>query len=221
MIPWFASASPRTWEKPSASGYFLCICSVSDVQVHSIAAPCRSSSAHSSSHKPTNCHMTAQRNKQICPFEPMGTCDFECIHRQNAVSRAPRPAALLTAPEATWIKCSVPCSCCRLQRHTLSSWTSQQGLVLCGTAGLQLHPRPQWGFWSTSAKTGRAAPTQHLCTHCSLLSQVTQGGCWSRIKAVTVATAESQQHSQLNENLIALSSYLKVVVRWGEVSSPQ
>lgn len=67
-LSWFTSASARTQGEPSASGYFLCICSVSDVQVHSRAAPCRSSSAHSSSHKLTNCHPAAQRNEQSSPI---------------------------------------------------------------------------------------------------------------------------------------------------------
>lgn len=97
MIPWFASASPRTWEKPSASGYFLCICSVSDVQVHSIAAPCRSSSAHSSSHKPTNCHMTAQRNKQICPFEPYGNMWLWMYSQAKCCEQSPSPCRVVNS----------------------------------------------------------------------------------------------------------------------------
>lgn len=144
-ISWFTSASARTWGKPSASGYFLCICCVSDVQVHSRAAPCRSSSAHSSSHKPTNCHQAAQENKQSSPIWTVWEHVTEYIQRPNDLSRALHLAEL-SAPESTWRKCCVPCSCCRLQRHALSSWTSQPGLVWCSSAGLHLYPRSQPGF---------------------------------------------------------------------------
>lgn len=220
MIPWFTSASARTWEKPSASGYFLCICSVSDVQVHSIAVPCKSSSVHSSSHKPTNCHSTTKQ-AELPNLNRMGTCDFEYIHRQNDVSRAPHLADLLTAPEATWRKCCAPCSCCRLQRHALSSQKSQQGLVLCGTAGLHLHARSQPG-WVHQQRQGELLQHSNLCTQLLSAFPSHKGWILRRIRAVTVATVESQQHIQLNENLIPLSSYLKVIVWWGEVSfSPQ
>lgn len=119
-------------------------------------------------------HHSTTKQAELPSLNCMGTCDFEYIHRQNDVSRAPHLADLLTAPEATWRKRCVPCSCCRLQRHALSSWKSQQGLVLCGTAGLHLSARSQPGFYSTSAKIGRAAPTQqsvHSAALCSPKSQ--------------------------------------------------